>query len=243
MLRLFNTKKSIEQTGILTGFVDRHTHLLPAVDDGFPTTEKSLEAIARMEQAGVAEVWFTPHIMEDYPNTTDALRSRFDDLGNAYTGKVQLRLAAEYMIDSLFLERWGKRDLLTMGEKNVLVETRCLFPPMEMEGVLGEMLNAGYHPILAHPERYSYYNHDRYRHLHDSGVLFQANVLSFTGYYGSRAYATAMWMLQNDLIDFLGSDIHNENHARLLAEFTSTKEYKKIEAKLKDRLLNDTAFI
>ena len=190
MLRLFNTKKSIEQTGILTGFVDRHTHLLPAVDDGFPTAEKSLEAIARMEQAGVAEVWLTPHIMEDYPNTTDALRSRFDDLGNAYTGKVQLRLAAEYMIDSLFLERWGKRDLLTMGEKNVLVETRCLFPPMEMEGVLGEMLNA------------------RYRRIKGMGVKFQLNLGSAVGGYGKEARNKAEWLLEEGMYDLMGSDVH-----------------------------------
>lgn len=208
MLRLFNTKKSIEQTGILTGFVDRHTHLLPAVDDGFPTAEKSLEAIARMEQAGVAEVWLTPHIMEDYPNTTDALRSRFDDLGNAYKGKVQLRLAAEYMIDSLFLERWGKRDLLTMGEKNVLVETRCLFPPMEMEGVLGEMLNAGYRPILAHPERYRYMDKVRYRRIKGMGVKFQLNLGSTVGAYGKEALNKAEWLLEEGMYDLMGSDAH-----------------------------------
>ena len=208
MLRLFNTKKSIEQTGILTGFVDRHTHLLPAVDDGFPTAEKSLEAIARMEQAGVAEVWLTPHIMEDYPNTTDALRSRFDDLGNAYMGKVQLRLAAEYMIDSLFLERWGKRDLLTMGEKNVLVETRCLFPPMEMEGVLGEMLNAGYRPILAHPERYRYMDKARYRRIKGMGVKFQLNLGSVVGGYGKEARNKAEWLLEEGMYDLMGSDVH-----------------------------------
>lgn len=208
MLRLFNTKKSIEQTGILTGFVDRHTHLLPAVDDGFPTAKKSLEAIARMEQAGVAEVWLTPHIMEDYPNTTDALRSRFDDLGNAYTGKVQLRLAAEYMIDSLFLERWGKRDLLTMGEKNVLVETRCLFPPMEMEGVLGEMLNAGYRPILAHPERYRYMDKARYRRIKGMGVKFQLNLGSVVGGYGKEARNKAEWLLEEGMYDLMGSDVH-----------------------------------
>lgn len=208
MLRLFNTKKSIEQTGILTGFVDRHTHLLPAVDDGFPTAEKSLEAIARMEQAGVAEVWLTPHIMEDYPNTTDALRSRFDDLGNAYTGKVQLRLAAEYMIDSLFLERWGKRDLLTMGEKNVLVETRCLFPPMEMEGMLGEMLNAGYRPILAHPERYRYMDKARYRRIKGMGVKFQLNLGSAVGGYGKEARNKAEWLLEEGMYDLMGSDVH-----------------------------------
>lgn len=208
MLRLFNTKKSIEQTGILTGFVDRHTHLLPAVDDGFPTAEKSLEAIARMEQAGVAEVWLTPHIMEDYPNTTDALRSRFDDLGNAYKGKVQLRLAAEYMIDSLFLERWGKRDLLTMGEKNILVETRCLFPPMEMEGVLGEMLNAGYRPILAHPERYRYMDKVRYRRIKGMGVKFQLNLGSTVGAYGKEARNKAEWLLEEGMYDLMGSDVH-----------------------------------
>ena len=205
---LFRKKQTLEESGFFRGFTDWHCHLLPGVDDGVQTMEETLQVLAAYERLGVKEVWLTPHIMEDYPNTTDALRSRFDDLGNAYTGKVQLRLAAEYMIDSLFLERWGKRDLLTMGEKNVLVETRCLFPPMEMEGVLGEMLNAGYRPILAHPERYRYMDKARYRRIKGMGVKFQLNLGSAVGGYGKEARNKAEWLLEEGMYDLMGSDVH-----------------------------------
>lgn len=204
----FRKKQTLEESGFFRGFTDWHCHLLPGVDDGVQTMEETLQVLTAYERLGVKEVWLTPHIMEDYPNTTDALRSRFDDLGNAYTGKVQLRLAAEYMIDSLFLERWGKRDLLTMGEKNVLVETRCLFPPMEMEGVLGEMLNAGYRPILAHPERYRYMDKARYRRIKGMGVKFQLNLGSAVGGYGKEARNKAEWLLEEGMYDLMGSDVH-----------------------------------
>ena len=103
---------------------------------------------------------------------------------------------------------YRKRDLLTMGEKNVLVETRCLFPPMEMEGVLGEMLNAGYRPILAHPERYRYMDKARYRRIKGMGVKFQLNLGSAVGGYGKEARNKAEWLLEEGMYDLMGSDAH-----------------------------------
>ena len=63
--------------------------------------------------------------MEDIPNTTAHLRDRFAELQAAYTGGVQLHLAAENMLDNLFEERLGKNDLLPLGENgdHLLVET------------------------------------------------------------------------------------------------------------------------
>ena len=57
-------------------------------------------------------LWLTPHIMEDVPNTTEAIRARFEELKAVYGGGLQLHLAAEYMIDTLFEERLSNRDLL-----------------------------------------------------------------------------------------------------------------------------------
>ena len=62
-------EKSILESGLLDGFTDHHSNLLPGVDDGFQTADLTLEALRTMEQAGVADVWLTPHIMEDVPNT------------------------------------------------------------------------------------------------------------------------------------------------------------------------------
>ena len=45
---------------------DVHCHLLPGVDDGFHTTEESLQAIMAMEERGVLKMILTPHFMKEY---------------------------------------------------------------------------------------------------------------------------------------------------------------------------------
>ena len=61
--------------------------------------------------------------MEDVPNGSEALQERFEELKNMYNGSVKLHLAAEYMLDNLFEERLERRDLLTMENDVLLVET------------------------------------------------------------------------------------------------------------------------
>lgn len=77
---LFGTSKPSVSHERLTGGIDWHCHILPGVDDGFQEMEKSLEMLATYEEIGIREVWFTPHIMEDVPNTTARLRQVFDSL-------------------------------------------------------------------------------------------------------------------------------------------------------------------
>ena len=89
----------------LSRFSDCHSHILPGVDDGVKTMEVALQVLQRYEQYGIAEVWCTPHVMEDIPNTTEQLKARFAELQDAYHGPVRLHLAAEYMMDELFEER------------------------------------------------------------------------------------------------------------------------------------------
>ena len=97
----FLRNRTIGETGILHGMTDWHCHILPRVDDGFRSLEDSLEALSRYESLGVSEVWLTPHVMEDVPSTTEALKNRFSELCDAYKGPLRLYLAAEYMMDSL----------------------------------------------------------------------------------------------------------------------------------------------
>lgn len=209
MFGLFSRKTSIAESGFLQGMSDRHSHLLPGVDDGFRTMEESLAALQCMEAAGVAELWLTPHIMEDVPNATEALRLRYAELTGNYKGKIKLRLAAENMIDNLFLDRWEKQDLLTMEGNMLLVETSYFTPPMELNGILGEMINKGFTPVLAHPERYKYMDRSHYVRLRKAGVLFQLNLGSVAGIYSPATQKNAEWLLSGGMYDFAGSDTHN----------------------------------
>ena len=191
---------------------DHHSHVLPGVDDGVRTLEESLTVLDRLAREGVEVLWLTPHIMEDVPNRTEALKARFAELQAAYSGPIRLHLAAEYMLDSLFAERLDSRDLLPFGERgdHLLVETSCFTPPMDLDGMLGRVRSAGFFPVLAHPERYFYMDRKEYKRLAATGLLFQLNLGSIAGAYGREVQQKARWLLRHGFYSIAGSDLHRE---------------------------------
>jgi tyrosine-protein phosphatase YwqE len=201
-------KQSLLQSGVLQGATDRHSHILFGVDDGIRTLEDSLAVLVYCEEVGIKEVWCTPHIMEDVQNTTEGLRERFAQLQQAYQGPIKLHLAAEYMLDTLFEERFKAGDLLTMEDNTILVETSTWNPPTDMTGTLRRIQKAGYRPLLAHPERYRYLTEPGYERLHKMGVHFQMNLGSLVGYYGETAMGKAHDLLEKGWYSEVGSDCH-----------------------------------
>lgn len=211
----FTHKKSLYEIGALQGLADHHSHVLPGVDDGFRTQADSLAALQAFEKAGVAHLWLTPHIMEDYPNTTADLRARFGQLREAYaaqagTQPVELHLAAEYMLDTLFARRLADRDLLTLDDDNrLLVETSYFNAPANLYDLLEEIASAGYRPVLAHPERYMYMQPADYARLHDMDVQLQFNIVSVAGAYGPEVQARAESLLRKGYYSYAGNDMHS----------------------------------
>lgn len=206
----FQQKQTLAESGILRGMTDYHSHLLPGVDDGVQTVEESLEILRLYEQLGIREVWFTPHIMEDIPNTTAGLRSRFEQFQKRYTGNIRLHLAAEYMLDNLFKERLAHRDLLPIGEEgnHLLVETSYFNPPMDLYGMVEKIKSAGFIPVLAHPERYTYMGEKDYRRLKEAGVMFQSNLSSLVGGYGNPVKKKVEELYSKAMINLYGTDTH-----------------------------------
>ena len=202
--------ETIERSGMLVGLTDWHSHILPGVDDGFKTMEDSLAALDEMERLGVKHLWLTPHVMEDYPNETQKLRQRFEELKLEYNGSVTLHLGAENMLDALFEERLEQNDILTIGDAgtHILVETSYFNPPMNMYGLLEDIKRRGYYPVLAHPERYRYMDEKDYKRLKEMGIIFQANYFSMVGAYGNTARKKLDWLLKREMIDLTGSDLH-----------------------------------
>lgn len=206
----FQQKQTLAESGILRGMTDYHSHLLPGVDDGVQTVEESLEILRLYEQLGIREVWFTPHIMEDIPNTTAGVRSRFEQFQKRYIGNIRLHLAAEYMLDNLFKERLAHRDLLPIGEEgnHLLVETSYFNPPMDLYGMIEKIKSAGFIPVLAHPERYTYMGEKDYHRLKEAGVMFQSNLPSLVGGYGNPVKKKVEELYSNAMINLYGTDTH-----------------------------------
>ena len=183
---------------------DYHSHILPGVDDGVRNLEEALGVLARLEREGVESLWLTPHIMEDVPNRTADLQQRFAELQGAYGGPIRLHLAAEYMLDSLFVDRLEAGDLLPLGERGdaLLVETSCFTPPMDLDGLLDRIRSAGWHPVLAHPERY-----------------FYMDLGSLAGAYGREVRRKAKWLLRHKFYALAGSDLHRERMVDIILSY------------------------
>ena len=207
----FRKRISLKDSGIFKNFTDCHSHILPGVDDGVQTMEEALEILRLYEELGIKSVWLTPHIMEDMPNTTTHLRERHAELQAAYSGPIKLYLAAENMLDNLFEERLERNDLLPLGENgdHLLVETSYFSPTKGLKNILLRIKSKGYHPVLAHPERYAYMDESDYRQLKDMGVKFQINLPSIAGMYGNRIKKKAMFLMREQAIAYIGTDIHS----------------------------------
>lgn len=212
------------------GACDIHSHLLPGVDDGFPTVEKTLAGLAFMERHGFKKLKMTPHFMKDNPqNTREAIEQKFksflDEHGNAVP--VELTLGGEYMLDACFPERFAE-GFLTLDRDHTLVlcETSYMMAdPMAREMIYQIMLK-GFQPVIAHPERYMYASMPLYKRWKQKDYLLQLNLLSLGGAYGKPARDKARELLKEGMYDYVGSDLHRiENVDQMLAAIRlSTKE-------------------
>ncbi|MDR1341493.1 MAG: capsular biosynthesis protein [Prevotellaceae bacterium] len=172
--------------------------------------------------------------MENFlENNPKFLKQHFYNLINGYAGNIDLRLAAEYMLDSSFDSHLENRENkpLTIADDHLLVETSYLNPPLNFHQTIQKIKQKGYRIILAHPERYLYMDRNDYRKLKADGFLFfQLNLLSPTGYYGKQVRENAEYLLKNDFYTFTGTDIHNlEFHRQAF-------NIKSLTAKLTDRI-------
>ena len=205
---LIGKKMSLLSSDVLKGMSDRHSHILYGVDDGVKTLEEALDILKYEEAAGIKEVWCTPHVMEDVPNTTETLKARVGQLKSIYDGPIVLNLAAEYMLDNLFEERLEAHDLLTMEDDIVLVEASTIAAPYDFKGTLGRIMSEGYRPLLAHPERYRYLTEKDYEVFMEMGISFQLTLASLTGYYGASTARKAEWILKKGWYMAIGRDCH-----------------------------------
>lgn len=212
--------------------VDIHSHLLPGVDDGVGDWEQSLACLRQLADWGIRKIVTTPHVSRDwYPNNASDLQRGQRTL-QALVQEQQLPLtievAAEYMLDDFFPELLESGEVLSFGPaKYLLVETGWAAAPFSLENVLFRIRTHGYTPLLAHPERYSYYHEDEAGlvRLREMGCLFQLNWMSLTGRYGRRVRKQARHLLERGFVDFIGSDLHRPADLVNLQELFGAEEY------------------
>lgn len=210
--------------------VDMHSHILPGIDDGSESLEESLELVRGMQALGYRKLIMTPHIMSDfYKNTPEIIRGKLQELRQAVEEAsidMELGCAAEYYLDEGLMQKLDNdEELLTFGDNYLLFETSFLNEPLNLRETIFRMRSKGYKPVLAHPERYTYFygKYEELVALRELGVLFQPNLNSLTGYYSAGAKEVAERLVEQGLVDFVGSDAHSMKHVNQLQRVLSTK--------------------
>lgn len=197
--------------------VDIHCHILPEVDDGAESFADALEMAYMAASCGVSDLVATSHIRgsEEGLEEVRFLHRQYLSLKEAIAREnipLQLHFGAEILCtgETVELARQGK--LPTIGDtRYVLCEFFFDAPFSHMDEILEGISQAGFRPIIAHPERYRAIQQDR-RRIFDwfqSGYVIQVNKGSLLGAFGSRVQDTALWLLDTGLLHLIASDAHS----------------------------------
>lgn len=248
-LEMFNffRKKSVEQPELFF-HTDIHCHLVPGIDDGQQDADGGADLVAREKEWGIDRIIVTPHVTQDtFENTPDTILPAFERLKQTVAQRginIELLQSAEYRLDGFFSSQLERGMITPMPNNYLLVENSFIQEAWNLDKLLFDLKMRGFKPILAHPERYSYYFRKkiRYHQLHDAGTLFQVNLLSLAGNYGKEVKQMAEYLIDNDMVDFVGSDMHNLKHCEFIEEYFASKDYRRHASKLTGRIFNDSAF-
>ena len=241
----FFKKKSTADVGRLWFSTDIHCHILPGVDDGSPDTATSVSLVEAQSRWGIKRVFASPHVtlgvFENTPETIDGPR---EDLRKALAEKgvsVELNNHAEYRIDDFSLAQIDSPQAMKLPGDYVMIENPFSSEPGLLDKIVFDLQVKGLRPILAHPERYSYYYRrpERYQQLHDAGLLFQVNVLSLAEAYGKEQRKMGEYLMEKGLVDFLGTDMHNLRHVEIIDAYLASRAAASHRRALEGRLMND----
>lgn len=229
-------------------YVDIHSHILPYMDDGSQDMEMTLKMLHIAWEEGITDIIVTPHYKAgcfkgDYRQTKkllEEIRSLAGEHGilmNLYPGN-------EIFYRSELDDKLDSGELSTMnGTEYVLVE----FSPMEdylyIRNAMEEIFSMGYRPILAHVERYQCLckKPECVRELKNMGCDIQVNASSVTGEDGLAGKRFVHRLLKEKLVDYIGTDAHNDRKRKPAMKKCAEVLYKKYEKSYVEALLSKNA--
>lgn len=209
----FSSKYKLKDI-IPNNYIDIHNHLLPGIDDGAPNLADSDKMITKIKKMNIFKAIATPHTyLGQWNNTPKTIENAFKLAIENKDNLLFLKgFASEYMLNQELIDLAKKEKLLCLYENYLLIEIQSRSLQLNLYEMLFELQLLNYKLILAHPERYVYLCDDltELKKLKSLGVFFQLNLLSLTGYYGTTITKNAVHLLDNNLYDFSGTDLHNE---------------------------------
>ncbi|HOY85350.1 MAG TPA: capsular biosynthesis protein [Candidatus Syntrophosphaera sp.] len=194
--------------------IDIHCHLLPQIDDGSDSEEKSLDQLKLMAEGGISDAFLTSHFMPGHYQYQradyDAKLLRLRELAKGTGLGIRLHPGFEIYLHPFSLKDIEQHNLRLGNSRYILVESDLNGLPTDFYENLYPLLRKGYKPILAHAERYV----SIMKNVHDAkdlirrDIYMQVNAGSLLGLYGEKVRQTAWLLLRNGWAHFLASDDH-----------------------------------
>ena len=195
----------------MAGICDLHTHVLPGVDDGAPDIACAVQMLRNAVASDVAYLVATPH-WDGTHGSLQQLRQRFSQLQQAAGDiDVQLALGAEVRVTEHLPSLLAEKAVPTLNESRyLLTEFSPNVDASAFPDALQGILDQGYIPLIAHPERYAAVcaHPQIVKQWLDMGCHLQLTGGSIRGDYGKTIWKTAEYMLQRDYVACVASDAH-----------------------------------
>lgn len=218
-----------------TSLADIHNHLVPDVDDGARSIEDVLASVELMTREGIRRIITTPHLDGSLTLEPEQLSERLEEVDAAFDTavravgqsfpEVEFRRGHEVMLDVPDVDFSDPRVRLG-GTRFILMEWPRLHLPPGTDKVLRRIVEEGYKPIVAHPERYLGIDLNVAHSWREAGAYLQVNYGSLDGRYGGDARAFALRLLRRGWADYLSSDYHGRPDRKLYR----TEVWNRIEA-------------
>jgi protein-tyrosine phosphatase len=195
--------------------IDLHSHILPGLDDGASSLNQAIEMAKIAVESGIRCMAVTPHCVDDRRiSIRDALALLRDSLAEAAVPLVLYPGMEIFGTESTATLLLAKKLLTINNSRYPLIEFSFTGSGEQETYILESVINAGYVPIVAHPERYKYVQENpillnTWKSL---GCLFQINQGSFLGHFGEHARFIAYEMTARGFSSVVASDAHSTQH-------------------------------
>ena len=232
--------------------IDFHSHILPNIDDGSTSIGETINLVEEASKVGFTGIISTSHYIQGYYEFDCYERKQLLDIvqNKIQSDNLELYLGSEIYFSSEIIDLIKDKKASTINNtRYLLFELPMNTKPLFVKELVYELIQNGYRPIIAHPERYSYVQDEinYVRELANLGTLFQANYGSALGMYGNDAKKTLKKLLKDDLISFLGSDVHRTGQIypkipkalKKINKIVSTEKLEKLTTLNAQKVLND----
>lgn len=199
---------------------DYHCHILPGLDDGAQNIKESLFLASKLVEWGFTDAVCVVHSSYKYKHTPQEVLTACGELYNALQVEnidLILHPTFEYRIvpqswpevcqNGWWLPWYGNHLLIEFP-----IRSREFFGDLNPTDEVKRLLDNGYQPVLAHPERYLYLGVEELARLHDLGCEFQMNLGSIYGFYDEDVQRTAELIQSEGWYSYTGTDLHNKRY-------------------------------